>query len=154
MTKPYQLKTLQQAVNHIQDLYADDIAFKVFNKSKAFTPDRIFNFFLDWIRDKPVNPKSIKDKWLNVGRMLNNCFAISNMARHNIKDIDNQAENKIQKFLSQTDDTIRKEFAYFRNFMINLKQNPAPTQFKEDLTKYLTRIIRLAKDSRKKSQTV
>jgi hypothetical protein len=147
LTKDYQIKTIQQAVNHIQDLYADDITFKVFQKSGSFTHEQAFEFFLDWINDTMSTPKTKKDKWLNIGVMLNNSFAISNLTRHKIVDIDNQAENKIQKFLSQINPSMKKEFTYFRNFMTNLKENPAETQFKKDLTEYLTRTIKLAECS-------
>ncbi len=143
LTEDYQIKIVQQAVNHIQDLYADDLAFKVFEKSRALTPEQAFNFFLEWINETPIASRTKKDKWLNVGIMLNNCFAISNLKRHNIKDIDKQAGNKIQKFLSQVNDSMKKEFAHFKNFMTNLKENPKETQFKEDLTQYLTKIIEL-----------
>jgi len=145
LTEDYQIKLVQQAVNHIQDLYADDIAFKVFKESGSFTQDQVFIFFLDWIQDKPLNSKSTKAKWLNVGIMLNNCFATSNLIRHNIPDINNQAENKVQKFLSQTNNSMKKEFSYFRNFMANLKEDITEKEFEEDLTEYLARIVRLAK---------
>jgi len=145
LSSDYQIKTVQQAVNHIQDLYADDISFQVFNKTKTFTAEQALAFFLDWIQDKPISGESKKTRWLNVGIMLNNCFAISNLARHSIKDVNNQAENKVQKFLSQIDDSMRNEFAYFRNFMTNLKENPTEEEFEEDLTEYLTRIIKLVK---------
>jgi len=145
LTEDYQIKTVQEAVNHIQDLYADDIAFRVFEKSGAFTQDRAFEFFLDWINDETIKPRSVRDKWFNTGIMLNNCFALSNLERHNIRDVDNQAESKVQKFLSQTNNTVKKEFLYFKNFMINLKENPTEKQFKEDLTEYLARIVELIK---------
>ena len=143
LTEDYQIKLVQQAVNHIQDLYADDISFKVFVKSNVFTPEQAFDFFLDWINESPITSRTAKAKWLNIGIMLNNCFAISNLTRHNIKDIDNQAENKAQKFLSQINASMKKEFTYFRNFMTNLKENPAETQFNKDLTEYLTRTVKL-----------
>jgi hypothetical protein len=147
LTKDYQIKTIQQAVNHVQDLYADDIAFKVFQKSGSFTQEQAFEFFLDWINDAATTPKTKKDKWLNTGIMLNNSFAISNLTRHKIEDIDNQAENKIRKFLSQINPSMKKEFTYFRKFMANLIENPSETQFKKDLTEYLTRTIELAECS-------
>jgi len=145
LTKDYQIKAVQQAVNHIQDLYADDISFRVFEKSKVFTPEQAFEFFLDWINDKAITTKTVKKKWLNVGIMLNNCFALSNLKRHNIKDINNQAENKVQRFLSQVNTSMQEEFAYFRNLMTNLKENPTETEFRKDLNEYLTRIVGLAK---------
>jgi len=147
LTEDYQIRTIQQAVNHIQDLYADDISFKVFEKSGTFTREQAFEFFLDWINDAAIQSKTKKDKWLTTGIILNNCFAISNLKRHKINDIDNQAENKIQKFLSQVNPSTKEEFTYFRNFMTNLKENPIETQFKKDLTEYLTRTVKLAERS-------
>jgi len=143
LTEDYQVKLVQQAVNHIQDLYADDIAFKVFEKSKSFTPEQAFDFFLEWIQDKPIDADNVRDKWLNVDIMLNNCFAISNLTRHKIKDTDNKAENKVKKFLSQTDNSMKKEFTYFKNFMINLEDNPSEHEFEKKLTEYLTKVLEL-----------
>jgi len=145
LTEDYQIKTIQQAVNHIQDLYADDISFKVFEKSGTFTPEQAFEFFLDWINDVAITPKTKKDKWLNIGIMLNNSFAISNLTRHKIKDINNRADNKVQKYLSQVNASMKNEFRYFRNLMANLKEDPTETQFKKDLIEYLTKTIELAK---------
>jgi len=145
LDKDYQIRIIQQAVNHVQDLYADDLAFQVFRKGGAFTPEQAHSFFLDWINDTPVEEKSSKDRWQNVGTMLNNCFAVSNLARHKIPDIDNQAENAVQKFLTKVDRRMRSEFVYFRNFMTNLTENATREQFEIDLTEYLTKMTLLAK---------
>jgi len=144
ITEDYQVKILQQAINHIQDLYADDIAFKVFEKSKSFTEEQSFTFFLDWIKERPIDPKSTKDKWFNIGIMLNNCFAINNLSRHNVRDIGNQAENKAQRFLSQNI-SMKEDFSYCKNFMIGLKENTNDMEFERDLAEYLTTIIGLVK---------
>jgi hypothetical protein len=145
MDKDYQIKIIQQAVNHVQDLYADDLAFQVFRKGGAFTPEQAHSFFLEWINDVPLEEKSSKDRWQNVGIMLNNCFALSNLARHKILDIGNQAENAVQRFLSRVSERMRSEFAYFRNLMTNLKEDVTREHFEKDLTEYLTKIIRLTK---------
>jgi hypothetical protein len=144
LTRAYQIKIIQQAVNHIQDLYADDVAFRVFRQSGLFPPDQAFNFLLDWINDKPVDSRSAKAVWLNIGIMLDNCFALSNMMRHSVTDINNQAENKVQKFLSQTNERMKKEFPYFKDFMMNLKENITEKEFEKNLTDYLIKIIELA----------
>ena len=143
LTKDYQIKVIQQAVNHIQDLYADDVAFKVFRIGKIFAGDQTFNFFLDWMTEEPLNSKERKAVWLNIGIMLNNCFALSNMIRHGVLDVDHQAENRIKKFLSRTDNQMREAFAYFRDFMINLKEDVTEKDFEEDLTNYLTKVVEL-----------
>jgi len=147
MDKDYQIKIIQQAVNHVQDLYADDLAFQVFRKGGAFTPEQAHGFFLEWINDASLEEKNSKDRWQNVGIMLNNCFAISNLARHKIPDIDNQAENAVQRFLSRVSERMRSEFAYFRNLMTNLKEDVTREQFEKDLTEYLTRITQLIKSA-------
>jgi len=144
LTEDYQVAVVQQAVNHIQDLYADDVAFRVLSQSETFPLDQAFSFFLSWINDKPVGSKNAKSVWLNIGIMLNNCFALSNMVRHDIPDVDKRAESKIQKFLSQTDERMKREFAYFQDFMINLREKTTEKEFEEDLTNYLTKITALA----------
>jgi hypothetical protein len=145
LEKDYQIRIIQQAVNHVQDLYADDLAFQVFREGGAFTPEQAHSFFLEWINDTPIKEKSSKDRWQNVGIMLNNCFAVSNLARHKIPDIDGQVENAVQRFLSRIGGRMRSEFAYFRGFMTNLNENVTQDQFEKDLAEYLTRIALLTK---------
>lgn len=144
LTRDYQLRLIQQAVNHIQDLYADDLSFKVFRKSGSFTDEQAFNFFLDWISDTPTPEKTVEDRWLNIATMLTNCFALSNIKRHNVSDVKHQARGKVEKFLSRIDEAMRKESAYFTDFMINLKENVTDERFEEDLTEFLDRIVKLA----------
>lgn len=144
LNKDYQVKTIQQAVNHIQDLYADDISFQVFRKSQAFTDEQAHAFFLDWINEEPAEGSSPKARWLNVNIMLNNCFAFSNLTRHKIRDIDGKAQKAEETFLSQTDKNIQEAFPYFKDFMTNLKEDVTEHQFEENLTEYLTKIVKLA----------
>ena len=142
--KDYQVKTIQQAVNHIQDLYADDISFQVFRKSQVFTEEQAHAFFFDWINEEAVEGKSIKARWANVETMLNNCFAFSNMTRHKIRDREGKAQKAVETFLSQTDKAISEAFPYFKEFMINLKEDVTEQQFEKDLTEYLKTIVKLA----------
>ena len=60
LDRDYQIRIIQQAVNHVQDLYADDLAFQVFRKGGAFTPEQAHSFFLDWINDTPLEKKAAK----------------------------------------------------------------------------------------------
>jgi hypothetical protein len=144
LTKDYQIAVVQQAINHVQDLYADDVAFRAFSLSGSFTLDEAFNFFLSWISDKPVDLRSVKSVWLNIGMLLNNCFALSNMMRHGVPDVNGQAENKAQKFLSHTNSRMKEGFAYLKDFMTNTKENPTEKEFEENLTHYLMKIVELA----------
>jgi hypothetical protein len=144
LSKDYQVKTIQQAVNHIQDLYADDISFQVFKKSHVFTEEQAHAFFLDWINDTPLKGKSVRTRWLNVGTMLNNCFAYSNLTRHKIRDIKGKAQKAVEQFLSQTDEDVKEAHLYFKEFMTNLKEDVSEQQFERDLTEYLNKIVKLA----------
>ncbi len=145
LSEDYQVRLVQQAVNHVQDLYADDLSFEVFQKSSVFGVKQAFEFFLDWISDAPIESKSSKAKWQNAEIMLNNCFAISNLTRHHMPDINGQAENKIQVFLSKADPTMQKAFLWFRTFMTNLKDAPSDDQFEKDVTEYLKKAIELVR---------
>jgi len=145
LDEDYEIRIIQQAVNHIQDLYADDLAFQVFRKGGAFTPEQAHSFFLEWIHKTPLEEKSSRDRWQNIGLMLNNCFAISNLTRHKIPDIDNRAENTVQEFLSKVEGRMKSEFAYLRNFMASLAEGVTGEQFEKALAEYLLRITRLAK---------
>jgi hypothetical protein len=144
LSRDYQVKTIQQAVNHIQDLYADDISFQVFKKSQIFTDEQAYAFFLDWINKTPAKGKSIKTRWLNVGTMLNNCFAFSNLTRHKIRDIEGKVQKAVERFLSHTDEDIKEAYFYFKNFMTNLKENVSEQQFEKDLTEYQNKLVKLA----------
>lgn len=151
LTEDYEVAVVQEAVNHIQDLYADDIAFKVFARSETFALEQVFNFFLDWISDSPSFSENAKTMWQNIGTMLNNCFVLSNMIRHNMPDNDHQAEDKVQRFLSKADDQMKEAFSYFKDFMTNLKENITPQEFEEKLTDYLTKIVNLANQQKNRA---
>jgi hypothetical protein len=142
----YQVAVIQEAVNHVQDLYADDVAFRVFSRNEAFLIGQVFDFFLSWINEKPFDGKTPKTVWLNVGIMLNNCFVLSNMIRHGLPDVEERAANKVQNFLSQTNDRMNREFLHFKDYMVGLKDDPNEEEFEKSLTDYLERVIRLAKD--------
>jgi hypothetical protein len=142
----YQVAIIQEAVNHVQDLYADDVAFRVFSRNEAFQDGQVFDFFLSWISEKPLDEETPKNVWMNVGIMLNNCFVLSNMVRHGLPDVDDRAANKVQKFLSQKNDRMNREFWHFKDFMVGLKDDPGTEEFEKNLTEYLERVIKLAKD--------
>jgi len=52
----YQMEILHQVINHVQDLYADDIAIKILTAERSDSADleRLGEFFSDWVRDEPI----------------------------------------------------------------------------------------------------
>ena len=67
------------AFNHIQDIYADDLAFLVFASDGG---DRAYRFFAGWI-DGNAEMRG-QDRWQNVGLAVTNGFALGNLVRHRL----------------------------------------------------------------------
>ena len=143
----YQVKILQEIVNHIQDLYADDIAFQVFTKNQTTlgSPDQIGEFFLNWIRTEPtqLRKKGMKT-WLDLSVMLNNTFVISNLEKHQTRQFQQKATNANQTLLSKINSQLSENYPYFKTFMTNLKENINEYEFKQQLLEYMTRFIQVA----------
>jgi hypothetical protein len=137
----YQKQILHQVINHVQDLYADDITMKILtSESGLFDPEQLEAFFVEWVKEEPVKTEMEKrDRWINAGIMLNNSFAISNMQRHDIKEGDHRAEFKNARFLNQINPQAATEFAYFNDFMIGLKEHVTESEFKQEMKEYLER---------------
>ena len=141
----YQDKFLHDAVNHLEDLYADDVSFKVFRQNNLFPPDTASQFFQGWVTPTPkVSGDARKDRWVNVSLMLRNSFALSNMARHGIPDIGNRAREASERFLSGLAPGTAKMFAYFYGVMMSLREEVTMEEFKNILRDYLDRFVRLA----------
>ena len=143
----YRLKILQEIVNHVQDLYADDISFQVFAKNQtAFgPPSQIGEFFLGWMRTEPTQFRNKKMKaWFDLSIMLNNAFVISNLERHDIERFKNEALKAYGIFLSRIDDNLSGSSSYFRTFMTNLREQVSEQEFKEQLLEYMTRFMQTA----------
>ncbi len=134
----YQLETLHQAINHIQDLYADDITTKVLSSNKLVKVEMLGEFFLGWIKAEPVKTNSTrKDAWLNTAILLNNCFAVSNIQRRKLEGYYAKAEALNRKFLLRISPSAQRAFTYFNRVMVNLKEGVTEERFREQLSDYL-----------------
>lgn len=70
------LQALGEAFNHVQDIYADDLAFLT-----GFE-DRAHEFFRVWVEGNSA--RRSQDRWPNVGRSVTNGFALGNLRRHGL----------------------------------------------------------------------
>jgi len=146
LNEDYQREILRQVINHIQDLYADDIAIKILTAEKSDSAylERLGDFFLDWIRDEPIRTGIIrKDAWMNASIMLNNCFAISNMQRHAIPDRGDRAKMRNEAFMRASSPVVADSFSYFNTFMVNLKERISGVEFQRRSEEYLSRFLAL-----------
>jgi len=64
------------SLNHVEDIYADDLAFGVIGNG------RVRSFFSDWIRRSSV---SRGGRWDVVGNEVTVAFALGNMERHGVQ---------------------------------------------------------------------
>jgi hypothetical protein len=141
----YQQKIIHDLLNDIQDLYADDISFRVLSGSPIFESDRMTRFLQDWVKDQPSKTRdAVVDGWINASIMTHNARAIAQMARHRVKDTGDEAEQSNKKFLSQLSPNIAGRFEYFRNLLENLREDMTPTQYKALLADYLGKFLEIA----------
>src|SRR5260370_6651445 len=100
--RDYQQKIVHHLLNDIQDLYADDISFKVLRNTPIMKSDQMTSFLQDWVKnDRAKSRDPVMDSWTNASIMTHNARAIAQMARHRVQDIDVQAEEANNGFLSQ-----------------------------------------------------
>ncbi|HUQ85517.1 MAG TPA: DUF5781 family protein [Candidatus Limnocylindrales bacterium] len=138
----YQEDAIHAIINHLQDLYSDDIFFKIFDKDMA--DENINEFFLGWVH-KPIKiVKNRKQSWTNTGYMLSAAFAQANLYRHNIEDVNGLLENAIKDFLSKIDKRISEKYDFFKNFMINLPEKVTEKEYEKLLIKYLSEFLKIA----------
>lgn len=136
----YQLDFLHQSINHIQDLYADDVSIKASlgGAKPVLTRERTAAFFLGWVSDRPAkgtNP--VQTGWIQAGQFLRNMFALANMERHNIPDRGGKARNRNKRFLSKLPAPVADWSGYFRHFMARLPNETTSKGFEGLLTEYL-----------------
>jgi len=144
----YEREILHQVINHVQDLYADDITMKVLATDNGlFDPGQLEGFFVDWIKDKPARTGvSKRDRWVNAAIMLNNSFALSNMQRHSINDHEKRAKSKNDAFLNLINQEAAKQFSYFNDFMVGLKEQVTEAEFRQEMEEYLTHFFQVVRN--------
>ncbi len=150
LNRDYKQKILHDLVNHLEDLYADDLAFKVFENSNIFPVEEVGRFFLSWLSTEPVVSGNAKrDRWVNMAMMLRNSFALTNMYRHRIPDIEKRARRMNEKLLSAIPADMSKSFEYFQKVMASLREDVTQSEFRTLLGDYLERFVILAEGQRR-----
>jgi len=145
LERDYEQEILHQVMNHIQDLYADDIAFKVFaaHHSVALRLEQLGKFFLGWIKEDPSRSGARRrDQWVNASILLNNSFAVSNMERHKMTDGQiEKAKLSNDRFLNRIKPSAAMRFSYFNRFMVGLKEDISEAEFRERMREYLRNFL-------------
>ena len=143
--RDYQQKIVHDLLNDIQDLYADDISFKVLRNTPIMESDQMTRFLQDWVKDEPAKTRdAAMDGWINVSIMTHNARAIAQMARHRVEDIDGRAEDANKRFLSQVSPRVSGRFEYFRNLLENLREDMTAEEYRKLLADYLSQFLDVA----------
>jgi hypothetical protein len=141
----YQQKIMHDMLNDIQDLYADDLSFKVLRQSKILPIEDMTSFLQDWVKDEPSSSgDERKDRWINAGIMVHNARAIAQMERHKVPDTGNKAAKTNKEFLAKLPHTISGQFEYFRNLLRNLDENLTEDSYRALLHNYLSKFLEIA----------
>lgn len=114
-----------QAFNHIQDIYADDLAFPVFAGSDG---GRAYEFFASWVENNATMRGT--EPWQNVGLAASNGFALGNLVRHNRIAAGDRLWAQARAFDREAGFSIVDRFA---EFYANLPANPARAAFLGDV---------------------
>src|SRR5256712_7455958 len=143
--RDYQQKIVHDLLNEIQDLYADDISFKVLRDSPIIAPDQMTRFLQDWVKDEPAKSRdAVMDSWINASIMTHNARAIAQMTRHRVEDTGGLAEQTNKSFLSQKSPHIAGSLVYFRRLLQNFSDDMTAEEYKALLADYLRQFLELA----------
>src|SRR5437016_4306411 len=143
--RDHQQKIVHDLLNDIQDLYADDISFKVIRNSPILASDQMTRFLQDWVKDEPVRSHDgVMDSWINASIMTHNARAIAQMARHRVEDTGGRAEQANKSFLSQVSPSVAGRFEYFRNLLQNLREDMTAEEYRSLLADYLRQFLEIA----------
>jgi hypothetical protein len=143
--RDYQQKIVHDLLNDIQDLYADDISFKVLRNTPIMKSDQMTRFLQDWVKDDPAKSRDpVMDSWTNASTMTHNARAIAQMARHRVEDLEGRAEQANKRFLSQVSLRVSERFDYFRNLLENLREDMTAEEYRKLLADYLSQFLDVA----------
>lgn len=111
---------LGQAFNHVQDIYADDLAFL------AGLDDRAYGFFAQWVRGNVRSRNG--DRWHDLGLCVSNGFALGNLTRHGLLDAGDGLWAQARAF---DRDAGMRDVDGFARFFASLPQAPKVDLFVE-----------------------
>lgn len=141
----FQGKVVEDILNNLQDLYADDISFSIFHKNTS--QQDLNEFFLTWIHEPSTAKDPIQRSWENAENLLSTAFAAANLERHSIKDTDGKVSKAVDQFLAKAGNDKKEKFKFFKDFMVLLPEEVTEKQFEKMLITYLSEFLKLTKVS-------
>ncbi len=111
-----------RAFNHVQDIYADDVAFQ------AGLDRRAYGFFATWIRGNLQ--RSGASRWHDLGLNVSNGFALGNLSRHALLPSEDSLWDEARVFDREAGFLALDRFA---RFFASLPPKPDAESFLGDL---------------------
>jgi hypothetical protein len=137
----YQEQIIHTIINHLQDLYADDISFSIFKK---LAPNQNLNeFFLGWIHEPSTSKDAHMKAWENAEALLSTAFAQANLQRHHVEDIEGKVDKAVKAFLAKIDKRVAAKYVFFKDFMVNLPEKVTEKEYEKLLIQYLSEFLKL-----------
>jgi len=144
----YQQKALHDLINNVEDLYADDISLRAMRGARVAPDDLLVQFLQDWVTDAPVRTgDAARDRWANAWLMANNARALAQMERHRVHDVGGSAEAANARLLSALGAQALDPSKFIRRFLVNLREDVARGEFKDEMVAYLGRFLAYANGS-------
>lgn len=143
--EPYHEETVHDAINNVQDLYADGIAFKVMQHLEALPPDGIGGFFLAWMKTEPEVGSDLREsRWRAAHAMLGNARALSQIKAHGSPKQVREAEGMNARLLELVPADVAKAQAWFQAYLDKLPMEPGQASFSAGLSEYVRRFVAVA----------
>lgn len=143
--EPYHDEILHDAINNVEDLYADGIAFDVLRKMDAVPPDGIGGFFLAWMKSDPEPAQDAREaSWRAAHAMLGNARAMAQIKSHGGRPQVQQAKRINARLLESVPGAIAEAQPWFQAFFDGLPDDIAEREFADGLARYVRRFVDVA----------
>ena len=139
----YQQTIVETIINHIQDVYADDISFAIFRQNMSH--ENLSEFFMSWIHEPSKAKDPVRKQWEDAGNLLSTAFAESNLIRHKVKDEDKKVAKAVKAFLDKIDPHLKERYPFFKEFLVRMPEDVTDKEFESHLIKYLSEFLKLTK---------
>lgn len=141
----YQEEILHDAINNVEDLYADGIAFDVMQHMDAVPADGIGGFFLAWMKSRPETSRDPRERrWREAHAMLGNARALAQIKQHGSAAHVREARRINAELLLLLPPAIAHAQAWFQDFLDGLPSDVTETAFTRGLGEYVQRFVAVA----------
>lgn len=139
--------SLNEGLNHLQNIIVDDIVFQLMNNKRE--RKLIQNFFVTWMSDQPTG-----NALLDASLLARNAFALASLKRRNIfSDVAEQMNNKNKQFLSFYTHADKMKFEAFENFLIQFQLDNS-NDFEAELMEYSELLINFLRPNNESLETL